>query len=97
MTHEAPLILVIEDEAPIRRFLRASLSEQGYRFNEAETAQDGLRLAASQPPDLIVLDLGLPDQNGLEVLRQIRDWSSVPIIIVSARGQEHDKVTALDS
>ncbi|QDU26738.1 KDP operon transcriptional regulatory protein KdpE [Anatilimnocola aggregata] len=96
MTHEAPLILIIEDEAPIRRFLRASLSEQGYRFNEAESAQDGLRLAASQPPDLIVLDLGLPDQNGLEVLRQIRDWSSVPIIIVSARGQEHDKVTALD-
>ena len=96
MTSESPLILVIEDEAPIRRFLRASLSEQGYRFNEAETAQEGLRLAASQPPDLIVLDLGLPDQNGLEVLRQIRDWSSVPIIIVSARGQEHDKVTALD-
>jgi two-component system KDP operon response regulator KdpE len=96
MTSEAPLILVIEDEAPIRRFLRASLADQGYRFNEAETAQDGLRLAAAQPPDLIVLDLGLPDQNGLEVLRQIRDWSTVPIIIVSARGQEHDKVTALD-
>lgn len=97
MTSEAPIILIIEDEAPIRRFLRASLSEQGYRFNEAETGSDGLRLCAAQPPDLIILDLGLPDQNGLEVLKQIRVWSPVPIIIVSARGQEQDKVLALDS
>ncbi|WP_425616005.1 response regulator [Anatilimnocola sp. NA78] len=97
MTADAPLILIIEDEAPIRRFLRASLAEQGYRFNEAETAKEGLQLAAAQPPDLIVLDLGLPDMNGLEVMRQIRDWSQVPIIIVSARGQEHDKVLALDA
>jgi len=97
MTVDAPLILIIEDEAPIRRFLRASLAEQGYRFNEAETAKEGLQLAAAQPPDLIVLDLGLPDQNGLAVMRQIRDWSQVPIIIVSARGQEHDKVLALDA
>lgn len=97
MTADAPLILIIEDEPPIRRFLRASLTEQGYRFNEAETAREGLQLAAAHPPDLIVLDLGLPDQNGLEVLRQIRDWSQVPILIVSARGQEHDKVLALDA
>lgn len=97
MNTEAPLILLIEDEAAIRRFLRASLAEAGYRFNEAETAREGLRLATSQPPDLIVLDLGLPDQNGLEVLKQVRDWSSVPIIIVSARGQEGDKVLALDA
>lgn len=97
MTSEGPLILIIEDEAPIRRFLRASLAEQGYRFNEAETAAEGLRLTASAPPDLIILDLGLPDQNGIEVLKQIRDWSEVPIIIVSARGQERDKVLALDS
>ena len=97
MTSTGPLILIIEDEAPIRRFLRASLAEQGYRFDEAETAREGIQLAVSQPPDLIILDLGLPDQNGLDVLRQIRDWSSVPIIIVSARGQERDKVLALDS
>jgi two-component system KDP operon response regulator KdpE len=97
MNSTAPLILVIEDEAPIRRFLRASLAAEGYRFNEAESAREGLRLASSQPPDLIILDLGLPDQNGLEVLKQIRDWSTVPIIIVSARGQEGDKVLALDS
>lgn len=97
MTSAAPLILIIEDEAPIRRFLRASLTEEGYRFNEAETARDGLHLTAAQPPDLIILDLGLPDLGGLEVLKQIRDWSPVPIIIVSARGQERDKVLALDS
>jgi two-component system KDP operon response regulator KdpE len=97
MTSEAPLILIVEDEAPIRRFLRAALVEQGYRFNEAETAREGLRLAVAQPPDLIILDLGLPDQNGLEFLQQIRDWSSVPIIIVSARGQEQDKVLSLDA
>lgn len=97
MSSEAPLILIIEDEGPIRRFLRASLAEEGYRFNEAESARDGLRIAIAQPPDLIILDLGLPDQNGLEVLKQIRDWSSVPIIIVSARGQEDDKVLALDA
>lgn len=97
MTSTAPLILIIEDEAPIRRFLRASLAEQGYRFDEAESAREGLRLVAAQPPDLVILDLGLPDQDGLAVLRQIRDWSAVPIIIVSARGQEQDKVVALDS
>jgi two-component system KDP operon response regulator KdpE len=97
MTSEGPLILIIEDEAPIRRFLRASLAEQGYRFNEAETAAEGLRLTASAPPDLVILDLGLPDQSGIEVLKQIRDWSDGPIIIVSARGQERDKVLALDS
>ena len=97
MNSAAPLVLIIEDEAPIRRFLRASLAEEGYRFNEAETAREGLRLASSQPPDLIILDLGLPDQNGLDVLKQIRDWSAVPIIIVSARGQEGDKVLALDT
>jgi CheY-like chemotaxis protein len=97
MTSANPLILIIEDEAPIRRFLRASLAEEGYRFNEAETAREGLRLTVAQPPDLIILDLGLPDLGGLEVLKQIRDWSPVPIIIVSARGQERDKVLALDS
>lgn len=97
MTADAPLILIIEDEAPIRRFLRSSLAEAGYRFNEAEKGQEGLHLAASQPPDLIILDLGLPDLNGFDLLQQLRGWSDVPVIIVSARGQEHDKVKALDA
>ena len=97
MTTAAPLILIIEDEAPIRRFLRASLADEGYRFDEAETGRDGLRLTAVQPPELMILDLGLPDLGGLGLVKQIRDWSAVPIIIVSARGQERDKVLALDA
>jgi two-component system KDP operon response regulator KdpE len=97
MTSTSPQILIIEDEAPIRRFLRASLTEEGYRFNEAQTAKEGLQLAGSEHPDLILLDLGLPDMDGLNVIRQLRDWSQVPVIILSARGQEADKVNALDA
>jgi len=96
MTGDAPLILVIEDELPIRRFLRASLSGEGYRLAEAETGQLGLSMAAAQPPDLIILDLGLPDMDGLQIIDELRRWSQVPIIILSARGQEQDKVMALD-
>jgi len=91
-----PLVLVIEDESPIRRFLRATLMANGFRVNEAGTARDGVMQASMQPPDLIILDLGLPDADGLEVTRQIREWSKVPIIVLSARGQEQDKVNALD-
>jgi two-component system KDP operon response regulator KdpE len=91
-----PLILVIEDEAPIRKFLRASLTNEGFRLAEASTGQEGLRLAASQPPDLVVLDLGLPDIDGLEVIQRLREWTSVPILVLSARGQESQKVAALD-
>ena len=97
MNASPPLILVIEDEPPIRRFLRASLAEEGYLFNEAGTAAEGLKLAISQPPDLVLLDLGLPDGDGLEVLCRLREWSSAPVIILSARGQENDKVKALDA
>jgi two-component system KDP operon response regulator KdpE len=97
MIHPAPRILVIEDEAPIRRFLRVSLAGQGYSLLEAETGQKAIHLAASQPPDLVILDLGLPDLDGLEVIRQIREWSSVPILVLSARGRENDKVSALDA
>lgn len=97
MSSSPPLILIIEDESPIRRFLRAALADEGYRFNEAETGQEGLKLAVNQPPDLVVLDLGLLDMDGLEVVRQLRDWSSVPVIILSARGKENDKVQALDA
>ena len=90
-------ILLIEDEAPIRRFLRATLAARGYRLVEAETALDGLREAASRRPDLILLDLGLPDLDGLEVTRRLREWTETPIVVLSARGQEQDKVTVLDA
>jgi len=94
---EGPLILIIEDEQPIRRFLRASLTAEGYRLNEAESGQQGLRLASQQPPDLVILDLGLPDQDGQEVLKSLREWLAAPIIILSARDQETQKVQALDN
>ena len=96
MRGDAPLILVIEDEPPIRRFLRASLRGAGYRLVEAETGQQGLSLAATQPPDLVILDLGLPDMDGLQIIEDLRRWSQVPIIILSARDREQDKVIALD-
>lgn len=97
MSAAAPLVLVIEDEAAIRKFLRATLTAHGYRIDEAVTAHDGAVRAGMQPPDLILLDLGLPDGDGLDLTRQIRGWSSVPIIVISARGQESDKVAALDA
>jgi len=89
-------ILLIEDELPIRRFLRASLVNEGYHVDEAATADAGLKAAASQPPDLIILDLGLPDLDGQQVLRQLREWTSAPVIILSARDQEQQKILALD-
>jgi two-component system, OmpR family, KDP operon response regulator KdpE len=92
-----PVVLVIEDEPPIRRFLRPSLASQGYRVVEAETGEDGLIQAATRQPDLVVLDLGLPDLDGIEVIRRLREWASVPIIVLSARGGESDKVAALDA
>jgi len=94
---QAPLILIIEDEKPIRNFLRASLTTQGYKTIEAPTAREGLALAASHIPDLIVLDLGLPDDDGVNVLRKLRTWSTAPVVILSARGRERDKVEALDA
>ncbi len=97
MTAEGPKILIIEDEQEIRRFLRASLAAHGYRFLEAETGQQGLRYATSSQPDLIVLDLGLPDVDGLEIIARVREWSTMPIIVLSARGQENEKVAALDA
>ncbi|HWQ15088.1 MAG TPA: response regulator [Roseiflexaceae bacterium] len=97
MTDTGPLILVIDDEAPIRRFLRATLTSHGYRLLEAGTAQEGLRLAASKRPDLVLLDLGLPDLDGLEVTARVREWSQTPLVVLSARGQERDKVAALDA
>jgi len=92
-----PHILLIEDDPQIRRFLRTSLGVQGYELIEAETGNEGLALAASQVPDVVILDLGLPDLEGIEVIRRLREWSSMPIIILSARGQERDKVANLDA
>jgi two-component system KDP operon response regulator KdpE len=90
-------ILIIEDEPPIVRFLRTALGGHGYTFHEAPTGQEGLAQAASCRPDIVLLDLGLPDMDGLEVIHRLRAWSAVPIVIISARGQESDKVAALDA
>jgi two-component system, OmpR family, KDP operon response regulator KdpE len=92
----APLILLIEDEPQMRRFLRTALGSRDYRLVEAATAKEGLAHATARNPDIILLDLGLPDQDGLEVTRALREWSATPIIVLSARGREQDKVAALD-
>ncbi len=97
MSESSPVVLVIEDEPQIRRFLRATLSAHGYRLVEAATAQEGLMHAATRQPEIVILDLGLPDLDGLELTRQLREWSAMPIIVLSARGQESDKVAALDA
>lgn len=97
MSQDAPRILIVEDEVPIRKFVRISLESQSFAVSEAETAAQGLRSAASEPPDAVILDLGLPDGDGLDVLRQLREWSRVPVIVLSARGRESDKVAALDA
>jgi two-component system KDP operon response regulator KdpE len=94
---DADLILVVEDDPPIRKFLRGALSGEGYRIAEAETGEQALRLAAQQPPDLIILDLGLPDIDGQQVLKRLREWFTGPIVILSARDQEQQKVQALDA
>jgi two-component system KDP operon response regulator KdpE len=91
------VVLLIEDEIEIRRFLRATLGAHGYKLIEATTGEEGLRLAASHQPELVILDLGLPDLDGLTVARRLREWSPVPIIVLSARGQEGDKIAALDA
>ena len=92
-----PVVVLIEDAPEIRRFLRATLIGHGYRLVEAETGREGLQAAETRQPDLIILDLGLPDIDGLEVIRRLRQWTAVPILVLSARGQEVDKVAALDA
>lgn len=94
---EQQTILIIEDEVQIRRFLRTSLSGHGYGVLEASTGQEGVERAAQLLPDGIILDLGLPDMEGVETLRRIRSWSAVPIVILTARGQEQDKIALLDA
>jgi two-component system KDP operon response regulator KdpE len=94
---EGPLILVVDDEAAIRRFLRISLEANGYQVAEANNGRDGIDSAARLRPDVVVLDLGLPDQHGLDVLRQLREWSRVPVVVLSVRDRDQDKVALLDA
>ncbi len=96
MAATGPSLLLVEDDPQIRRFLRASLRAHGYALLEAREAREGLAMAAGNPIELVLLDLGLPDMDGLEVVRRLREWSTVPVIVISARGQEADKVAALD-
>lgn len=96
MTSSAPRVLVIDDEAQIRRFLDIGLRAEGYQVLQAATAAEGLALAATQSPDLIILDIGLPDREGHEVLAELRQWSSVPVMMLSVRDSESQKVRALD-
>jgi len=91
-----PLILLVEDELAIRRFLRLALPSDSYRLEEAETGNKALQMAAQQKPDLVILDLGLPDMDGQDVLQQLREWLTAPILVLSARDQEKQKISALD-
>jgi len=97
MTEPSDTVLVVEDEAPMRRFVRSALATHGFRVAEAASLSDAERLATESPPDLILLDLGLPDGDGLELLARLREWSRAPVIVLSARGREEDKVIALDA
>ena len=92
-----PLALVIDDEPQMRRLLRVTLEANGYRVFEAATGQEGVAQAAQRRPDVVLLDLGLPDLEGVEVLKRLREWSKVPVIILSVRDREDDKVAALDA
>jgi two-component system, OmpR family, KDP operon response regulator KdpE len=96
MPSDRPLILIIEDEPGIRRFLRVSLEQEGYRLAEAQTGRQAMVMIKSRPPDVIILDLGLPDVDGVEIIDSVRAWSKLPIIVLSARTKDFDKVEALD-
>ncbi len=93
----APLIAIIEDEAPIQKFLHASLQVEGFRIIQATTAKEGVRLITQEHPAIVLLDLGLPDADGINVISSVRGWSSLPIIVLSARGEEKSKIEALDA
>jgi two-component system, OmpR family, KDP operon response regulator KdpE len=92
-----PLVLVIDDELQIRRLLRVCLESNGYRVAEAATGKDGITEAAQRPPDVVLLDLGLPDMEGVTVLKRLREWSRVPVVVLSVRDREEDKIAALDN
>jgi two-component system, OmpR family, KDP operon response regulator KdpE len=97
MTDTAPTALLVEDERQIRRFVRTALEAEGWKVVEAETMKQGLIDAGTRKPDLVVLDLGLPDGNGVDFIRELRGWSSIPVIVLSARVDESDKIEALDA
>jgi two-component system KDP operon response regulator KdpE len=97
MTPPAPVAVLIEDERQIRRFVRAALESEGWAVHESETMKQGLVEAATRKPDLVVVDLGLPDGDGVDLIRDLRTWSGVPVIVLSARSDESDKVEALDA
>jgi two-component system, OmpR family, KDP operon response regulator KdpE len=97
MNEQGLRVLVVDDERAIRRFLRAALTSQGHTVFEAETAQAGISAVTAERPDLIILDLGLPDLDGIEVVRRLREWSATPIIVLSVRSHEEDKIAALDA
>lgn len=97
MNEPKPRILVVDDEPPIRRLLRTTLTSQGFTVLEASTGEQAVQMTAMERPDVLVLDLALPDIDGVDVTRQVRDWSQVPIIVLSARGMEQDKIAALDA
>jgi two-component system KDP operon response regulator KdpE len=97
MTEPSIRVLIVDDEPQIRRFLRTTLSAHGYRVIEASCGREAMTLTATERPELMLLDLGLPDIEGLEVIHRLREWSAVPIIVVSVRGQEAKKIEALDS
>jgi two-component system KDP operon response regulator KdpE len=90
-------VVVIEDDPQIRRFLRTALGAEGFALHEAETGERGLLEAAMRKPDFVILDLGLPDVDGVEVVRRLREWTDLPVIVLSARSQEADKISALDA
>src|SRR5512136_1125508 len=92
-----PNVLIIDDELQIRRLLRANLEAHGYRVLEAATGQEGITQAAQWRPELVILDLGLPDMDGVTVLKRLREWSRVPVVVLSVRDREEDKVAALDN
>ncbi len=97
MTEQGLRVLVVDDERAIRRLLRAALASQGHTVIEAETAQAGISAVTTERPDLIILDLGLPDLDGIEVVRHLREWNTTPIIVLSVRSHEDDKIAALDA
>ena len=97
MADATPVVLLVEDDRHIRRFLRSSLEAEGWRVFETETVRQGLIDAATRKPDLVIADLGLPDGDGVDLIRELRTWSGVPVIVLSARSDEGDKVRALDA
>lgn len=95
--NEGAHVLIVDDEAQIRRFLRISLETNGYRVYEVENGQDAIARVAQSRPDLVILDMGLPDMDGLEVLKRLREWTNTPVIILSVRDADRDKIAALDT